>query len=72
MSFPRIVRAGLRMGAVCAFALSAALVRAAGPEIGQPAPDFSLPDQNGKIHRLTDYLGKTVILAFYPKDFTGG
>ena len=44
----------------------------ADPEVGQPAPDFALPDQTGKIHRLADYRGKTVILAFYPKDFTGG
>jgi cytochrome oxidase Cu insertion factor (SCO1/SenC/PrrC family) len=41
-------------------------------EVGQPAPDFTLPDQDGKMHRLADYRGKTVILAFYPKDFTGG
>jgi peroxiredoxin Q/BCP len=41
-------------------------------EVGQPAPNFALPDQSGKIHHLTDYRGKTVILAFYPKDFTGG
>ena len=41
-------------------------------EVGQTAPNFALPDQAGKIHHLTDYRGKTVILAFYPKDFTGG
>jgi cytochrome oxidase Cu insertion factor (SCO1/SenC/PrrC family) len=40
--------------------------------VGQPAPDFTLPDQDGKMHRLADYRGKTVILAFYPKDYTGG
>ena len=36
------------------------------------AIDFSLPDENGKIHRLTDYLGKKVVLYFYPKDSTSG
>lgn len=41
-------------------------------ETGTKAPDFSLPDQNGKIHRLSDYLGKKVILYFYPKDNTPG
>lgn len=37
-----------------------------------PAKDFELPDQNGKIHRLSDYKGKWVILYFYPKDDTPG
>lgn len=36
------------------------------------AKDFSLPDQNGKSHRLADYLGKWLVLYFYPKDFTPG
>ncbi len=41
-------------------------------EVGQPAPDFTLPDQDGKLHHLADYKGKTVILAMYPKDMTPG
>ncbi|MBR6084884.1 MAG: peroxiredoxin [Spirochaetales bacterium] len=41
-------------------------------EIGTKAPDFELQDQNGKTHRLSDYLGKKVILYFYPKDNTSG
>ena len=41
-------------------------------EIGTEAPDFALPDQNGNIHRLSDYRGKKVILYFYPKDSTPG
>ncbi len=41
-------------------------------EIGSIAPDFSLPDQNGEIHKLSDYKGQKVILYFYPKDMTGG
>ncbi len=36
-------------------------------EVGIKAPDFELPDQNGKIHRLSDYTGKKVILYFYPR-----
>ena len=41
-------------------------------EIGIKAPDFELPDQNGKLHSLKDYSGKKVILYFYPKDNTPG
>ena len=41
-------------------------------EIGTKAPDFELPDQNGKVHKLSDYKGKKVILYFYPKDNTSG
>ena len=41
-------------------------------ETGIQAPDFSLPDQQGQVHHLSDYLGKKVILYFYPKDNTPG
>ena len=41
-------------------------------EIGIQAPDFELPDQDGVIHKLSDYKGKKVILYFYPKDNTAG
>ena len=41
-------------------------------EIGTTAPDFTLPDQNGKNHSLKEYRGKKVILYFYPKDNTPG
>ena len=41
-------------------------------EIGTKAPDFTLPDQNGNMHSLSEYRGKKVILYFYPKDNTPG
>ena len=41
-------------------------------EIGTKAPDFTLPDQNGETHSLSDYRGQRVILYFYPKDNTSG
>ncbi len=41
-------------------------------EIGTQAPDFTLPDQNGNMHSLSEYRGKKVILYFYPKDNTPG
>ena len=41
-------------------------------DIGIVAPDFTLPDQNGDMHSLSDYKGQKVILYFYPKDNTSG
>jgi len=38
----------------------------------QTAPDFSLQDENGTLHRLSEYRGKPVVLYFYPKDDTPG
>lgn len=40
--------------------------------VGDKAPVFSLEDQDGKLHTLTDYAGKYVLLYFYPKDDTPG
>jgi len=42
------------------------------PEVGQPAPDFSLTTGEGSQVSLKDYRGKWVVLYFYPKDFTSG
>jgi peroxiredoxin Q/BCP len=39
---------------------------------GGQAPDFTLPDDEGRMHTLSDYLGKPVVLYFYPKDNTSG
>ncbi len=39
---------------------------------GQQAPEFSLSDQNGNEHSLSQYKGKWVLLYFYPKDDTPG
>ncbi len=39
-------------------------------EAGAPAPDFTLPDQDGKPVSLTDFRGATVVLVFYPADFS--
>ena len=39
---------------------------------GTKAPEFTLQDQNGNSHSLSDYRGKKVILYFYPKDNTSG
>jgi len=42
------------------------------PKINQKAPDFTLADQDGKIHKLSSYKGSWVLLYFYPKDNTTG
>ena len=41
-------------------------------DVGAKAPDFALSDKNGDIVRLSDFLGKKVVLYFYPKDNTAG
>ncbi len=41
-------------------------------KVGDPAPPFSLPGSDGKTHTLAEYKGKTVVLAWFPKAFTGG
>jgi peroxiredoxin Q/BCP len=42
------------------------------PEVGKPAPEFTLMSNEGKPVSLKDYQGKWVVLYFYPKDFTSG
>lgn len=39
---------------------------------GKKAPLFTLTDQHGKMHALKDFLGKPVVVYFYPKDDTSG
>ena len=41
-------------------------------EIGTKAPAFTLPDKDGNMVSLTDFIGKKVVLYFYPKDNTPG
>lgn len=41
-------------------------------EVGTKAPDFQLLDKDGKSVRLTDFLGKKIVLYFYPRDNTPG
>jgi len=41
-------------------------------EEGKRGPAFTLRDQDGNIHRLSDYNGQPVVLFFYPKDMTSG
>jgi thioredoxin-dependent peroxiredoxin len=43
-----------------------------GVQVGDPAPDFALPDRTGRMVRLSELRGKPVVLYFYPKDDTPG
>ena len=50
-----------------------AALHAAELKVGDLAPDFALPDQDGKVSKLSDFRGKkNVVLAFYVLAFTGG
>jgi peroxiredoxin Q/BCP len=42
-------------------------------EVGDKAPDFTLPDQSGTVVKMSDFMGKKIIvLYFYPRDFSRG
>ena len=45
---------------------------AAEPKVGDDAPDFSLVGTDGKTYKLSDLKGKAVVVAWYPRAFTGG
>ena len=66
------------LGLAVALALAAPFASAGDrkdiPAVGEPAPELKLGDQNGKVFVLADTLKdkEFVVLAFYPKAFTGG
>ena len=56
-----------------AFFASHAAFAADPPKVGDDAPDFSLPGSDGKTYKLADFKGKqAVVVAWFPKAFTGG
>lgn len=76
MNLPRIRLSSLRSlssGLLASFVLLApGRVGDPLPAVGSPAPDFTLPSQEGALVSLHDFRGKWVVLYFYPKDFTSG
>lgn len=42
------------------------------PKVGETAPEFTLPDEKGNLIKLSQFLGRKVVLYFYPKDDTPG
>ncbi len=60
-------------GALAAAVVFPMLAGAAELKIGDRAPEFALPDQEGRVVKLSDFKGKkNVVLAFYVLAFTGG
>lgn len=51
---------------------SSAEVSSQAPGVGDPAPDWTLPGSDGTDHSLSDLRGQHVVIAFFPKAFTGG
>jgi len=56
-----------------AAAWSVSTAEGAMPQVGAPAPAFEMQGSDGKVHRLEDYQGQqAVVIAWFPKAFTGG
>ena len=64
----------LLLSAMVSLAAAAAGLQQTPVELkdGDKAPDFSLPGSDGKTHKLADFKGRAVVLAWFPKAFTGG
>jgi peroxiredoxin Q/BCP len=67
----------LKVGLTLALGLAAAVIGRAQNtvelKVGDSAPNFSLRGSDGKTHTLAEYKGKSaVVLAWFPKAFTGG
>ena len=62
----------LMRSAVFGLLMMTGLAAHADVQLGSPAPEFRLQDQDGKWHQLKDYRGKWVVLYFYAKDQTPG
>jgi peroxiredoxin Q/BCP len=60
------------MRKIASFLFLGTTLFAAMPQVGQLAPDFTLPSQDGSKVSLHDFRGKWVVLYFYPKDGTSG
>ena len=60
------------IGSVITLAAATLSMAQTTPQVGAPAPEVTLPSNEGKPISLKDYRGKWVVLYFYPKDFTSG
>jgi thioredoxin-dependent peroxiredoxin len=58
---------------LCSFLLVATAPAAAAPDVGDPAPPFTLRGSDGEVYQLSQFVGRTpVVIAWFPKAFTGG
>ena len=53
-----------KIAGFCSVFLLSSMLTFAAPKVGEPAPDFSLPDTNGKTQSLADYKGKYIVLEW--------
>ncbi len=72
MKFNRTLFATLFICLSTLIASAIVIADTALPEVGKPAPDFTLKNEEGKDVSLKDFRNKWVVLYFYPKDFTQG
>lgn len=70
----KITMLGVAVSVLVAGLAAATLTQTPAVElkVGDMAPNFSLAGSDGKTHKLSDYKGKAVVLAWFPKAFTGG
>jgi peroxiredoxin Q/BCP len=68
-----VVREVLAAAGLLALAATVGAQDATAPKVGEKAPDFALAASDGKQYHLKDFAGKSaVVLAWFPKAFTGG
>ncbi len=67
-----LVSAALGMAAVTMSIQTPKTPQPAGLEVGDRAPAFTLQGSDGKTWKLSELKGRTVVLAWFPKAFTGG
>lgn len=60
------------LGLVLGSALVAGSAFSSDLNVGDKAPDFKLTGSDGEVYELSDLAGKTVVVAWFPKAFTGG
>ena len=70
----KITMLGVAVSVLVAGLAAATLTQTPAVElnVGDLAPNFTLAGSDGKTHKLSDYKGKAVVLAWFPKAFTGG